>query len=56
MDHNHREDVDKVGAEMGMEMVEVEGRLAGEPEMLRLDSQRWCMQLVVERRATHLMS
>ena len=54
MDHNHREDVGKVGMEM--EMVEVEGHLAGVPEMLKLDNQRWCMQLVVERRATHLTS
>ena len=46
--------MDKVGVEM--EMVEVEERLAGEPEILRLDSQRWCMQLVAERRVMHLTS
>ena len=56
MDHNHQEDVDKVGAKIGMEMVDVEGHLAGEPEMLRLGSQCWCMQLVIERRVTHLTS
>ncbi|XP_052883537.1 uncharacterized protein LOC128292682 [Gossypium arboreum] len=52
VDHNHREDVIKVGAIM--EMVRDEEHLAEVPKMLRLDSWRWLYSETEEKHDGHL--